>query len=148
MKLSQSGEWETPDSLFASLAKQYGVAPELDAASTVANCKCKEGLYDALEAEWISTSGKKVDVWCNPPHSINGAFVKKAYEQWKKYNINIMMILPANAVSSNYWHQYIEGTAEYHPIKNRIRFLINGQPSEYPSRNAYFVVIFRRGILN
>ena len=144
MKLSQSGNWETPDFLFASLIKQYGIAPELDVACNIANCKCLEGLHDALEEDWISTTGKRVDVWCNPPHSMNRAFVGKAYEQWKKHNINIMMILPANAVSTIYWHKYIEGIAEYHPIKNRIRFLIDGRPSEYPSRNAYLVVIFRK----
>jgi len=54
-----------------------------------------------------------------------------------------MMILPANTVSSQYWHDCIEGIAEYHPIKGRIRFLRDGKPSEYPSRNAYVVVIWR-----
>ncbi len=30
------------------------------------------------------------------------------------------------------------------PIKGRICFLQDGKPSEFLSRNAYFVVIFRR----
>jgi hypothetical protein len=55
-----------------------------------------------------------------------------------------MMILPTNTMSSKYWHECIEGITEYHPIKGRIRFLVDGKPSKHMSRNAYCVVIWRR----
>ncbi len=138
--LSLSDEWETPQELYDYLCETYEIYPKEDVAATKENKKCDNYFtedYSAIDGIWYK------DVWCNPPHSKNEAFVRKAYEQWKLHNINIMMILPANTVSSQYWHDCIEGIAEYHPIKGRIRFLRDGKPSEYPSRNAYVVVIWR-----
>ena len=59
------------------------------------------------------------------------------------------MIIPANTISSNYWHEFIEGNAEYHPIRGRIKFLTpntlgNYEVSDFMSRNAYMCVIFRQ----
>ena len=143
---SLNDNWETPKELFDFLNDRYGLKCTLDVACTRDNCITANRLVmeDALKSEWVT--GIHFDVWCNPPHSKNEAFVRKAYEQWRMNNINIMMILPANTVSSKYWHDCIEGIAEYHPIKGRIRFLRDGKPSEYPSRNAYVVVIWRKRI--
>ena len=54
------------------------------------------------------------------------------------------MIIPANTVSSKFWHNYIEGHAEYYAQpKGRIKFNKNKQPTKYQARNAYMVVIWR-----
>ena len=63
---------------------------------------------------------------------------------YNKNDINIIMLIPANTCSSIYWHDFIEGNAEYHAVKGRIRFLRDGVPSEFMSRNAYMCVIFRK----
>ena len=55
-----------------------------------------------------------------------------------------MMLVPANTVSTVWWHEYVEGIAEYHPVKGRIRFIRDGEPSKFQSRNAYICVIFRK----
>lgn len=138
---SLSDEYETPTSLFDDLCKSYNIEPKLDVACTQENKKCffritKE--ENALNRMW------PYDVWCNPPHTMNEEFVRKAYDQWLKTNINVMMILPANTCSSLYWHQCVQGSAEIHPIKGRIKFLVNGEPSKFPSRNAYICVIWRK----
>lgn len=133
-----SDEYETPDYLIAQLASQYGVFPEMDVACNQLNCKTKLSLMDGLQEEWDLG-----DVWCNPPHSLTKEFVLRADEQWKKHNINIMMIIPANAVTSNYFHQVIDNV-EYYPIKGRITFLVDGKPSSYPARNGYFVILWRK----
>jgi hypothetical protein len=98
-----------------------------------------------LTEKWLSKSPvEKVDVWCNPPHSKNKEFVKQAYDQWVKHNITIMMILPANALCTNYATNWIEPFAEYHPInRSYCKFLKNGQELD-SSRNGYFVVIWRK----
>jgi hypothetical protein len=70
--------------------------------------------------------------------------VEKAYNEWQRNDISIIMLIPANTCSSKYWHDYIEGNAEYHAVKGRIRFLHDGSPSEYVSRNSYMCVIFRK----
>jgi len=141
---SLSDEWVTPDDLYKELCTIYQIHPDLDVACNSDNCKCYEGLFLPFEYEWLGISGSKLDVWCNPPHSKNKQFVKRSYEQWKKHNINIMMILPTNTMSSIYWHDCIEGIAETHPIKGRIRFLYEGKPAKDVSRNAYVCIIWRK----
>lgn len=143
---SLSDEYETPKELFDNLCYQYRISPRLDVCANDLNSKCHWHIpkaLDGLTLSWKTTDGY-VDVWCNPPHSKNEEFVRKAYDQWMKNNMNIIMILPANTCSSLYWHQCIQGNAEIHPIKGRIRFLVNGKPSEFPSRNAYICVIWRK----
>jgi hypothetical protein len=112
--------------------------------ANVENKKCRDlfGVnINGLKCDWTS------DVWCNPPHSMTGDFVKKAYEEWKTHNINILMIVPANTCSSKYWHKYIEGNAKYYAIKGRIRFIHEGKPSEFMSRNAYMCIVFKKKII-
>jgi len=139
--LSLSDEYETPHDIFNSLCTKYNITPMIDVCANVDNKKCSNFFdinTDGLNSNWDD------DVWCNPPHSITGKFVEKAFEEWNKNNINIMMIIPANTCSSKYWHDYIEDNAEYHAIKGRIRFLRDGSPSEHVSRNAYMCIIFRK----
>ena len=141
---SLSDEYETPDSLVAELSKQYGIFPELDAAANRINHKCVRWVVDSLNDDWVS-GNLKDDLWLNPPQTKCKEFVLKANEQWCKHNINIMMIIPANVLTTDYFHQVINNV-EYYPIFGRITFLYNGKPSPYPARNGYFVVIWRKRI--
>jgi phage N-6-adenine-methyltransferase len=146
---SLSDEYETPIELCYRLWDQYNWNPRLDVAANDNNHKCVHWLDDALEQDWLDFDDCtdieiKSDIWCNPPHSLNESFVRKAYLEWIRNDLNIMMIIPTNTMSSKYWHECIEGMAEYHPIKGRIRFLVDGKPSKYASRNAYCVVIWRK----
>jgi len=139
---SLSDEYETPDDMFEQLCNEYGIHPQMDVAATSKNLKCQFHLskfYDALESEW------EYDSWCNPPHSKTKQFVEKAYEQWKKHNIDILMIIPANSLCTNYAFDYIlKKGVEFHPILGRPIFLVDGVPSKFNSRNGYFVVIWRK----
>lgn len=149
-ELSLSDEWETPFELYTHLCEKYNIHPELDVACTIKNKKCRiyyardmedpidGGFMDGLVFNWHS------DVWCNPPHSKNKEFVRKAYDEWVKHNINVLMILPANALCTNYAENWIEPFAEYHPINRRFyKFLYHGEKKD-SSRNGYFVVIWRK----
>jgi len=142
---SLSDEYETPDYLVAELSRQYGIFLDLDVAANHLNHKCKWwhekdfGNSLDIDQDWNTSKG----VWCNPPQTKCKAFVLKADEQWKKHNLNIMMIIPANVLTTNYFAEVIQNV-EYHPIKGRITFLVGGKPSPYPARNGYFVVIWRK----
>jgi len=142
---SLSDEYETPNDVFNLLCLDYVINPELDVAADFTNTKCRIFHGNALETGW--TIGERdpefVDVWCNPPQTKCKEFVLKADEQWKKHNINILMIIPANVLTTNYFANVIDNV-EYHPIKGRITFLVDGKPSPYPARNGYFVVIWRK----
>ena len=142
-ELSLSDEWETPQELYDYLCKQYKIKPELDVACTSDNCITGRMLpVDSLIIDW--NTGDKCDVWCNPPHSKNEAFVRKAFNEWDKHDINIMMILPANSLCTNYAEAYILPFAESHPINRKYcRFLHKGEAKDH-TRNGYFVVIWRK----
>ena len=148
-ELSLSDEWETPDVLYQHLCEKYNIYPEIDVAASFENKKCECFLSEhenALEVDWKDNYfGKEIiDVWCNPPHSKNEEFVKKAYNEWVTQNITIMMILPANALCTNYAENWIEPFAEYHPINRSFcKFLYHGKEKD-SSRNGYFVIIWRK----
>lgn len=145
---SLSDEYETPQEVYDQLCYGYAIFPKLDVAASLANSKCENCIImseDALTNDWITPlESDPVDVWCNPPHSMTEKFVRKAVQQWAKYNMNIMMIIPANSICTKYAKECIEPHAEYHPIFFRPKFLRDGKPSDDPSRNSYFVVIWRK----
>jgi len=146
-KLSDSGEWETPDELYNMLCQKYKLKPSLDVAANEDNCKCVGYLPDYAtlkpDISW-KCNPSVTTIWCNPPHKLNKQFVEKAYYQWEKNNLNIMMILPANSICTNYAEDFILDSAEYYPInRSYCRFLHEGKETA-GSRNGYFVVIWRR----
>ena len=150
-ELSLSGEWETPEVLFDMLNDVYGLNCKLDVCADHWNYKGEFFVTeesDALSQDLILVVEDDiilVDVWCNPPHSKTEQFVKKADEQWKKHNLNIMMIVPANSITAHYFDNIFDNNhATYHRISGRIQFLREGKLSEHPSRNGYFVVIWRK----
>ena len=144
---SLSDEWETPNELFNFLIIKTGIKPKIDVCATYENRKCPahfgfdnfdKTIQDGLNTQWFA------DSWCNPPHSLTGKFVEKAYRENKENNIKILMLIPANTMSSNYFHEYVLNNvrASYFPIKGRIKFLQNGKESKFISRNAYICVVF------
>lgn len=147
-------EYETPPELYFDLCMTYQLKPELDVAANQENSKCKFFLTDGLHKEWMkphsyklrtNTKFKGVDVWCNPPHSLTEQFVKRANQQAIKHNINILMIVPANSICAKYWDEILESPfVEYFRISGRITFYRNRKPSKFPSRNGYFVIIWRK----
>ena len=143
--LFDEDNYETPVYLYAELMETYQIFPKLDIACTPENCLCVHGTeVDSLRYDW-TYRGKTLDVWCNPPHSKIEEFVIQADRQWGKYGMNIMMLIPANAVCAHYFDKiFREERATYHRISGRIRFLEEGYASRYPSRNSYFVVIWHK----
>ena len=134
-------EYETPSRLYCELIKKYGIKPLGDACATEDNRKCIDYFskkLDGLTHDWI------VDMWCNPPHSKTEEFAKKAFREWNKHNINILMIAPANAICAKFFTPIFAYGAEYYRIEGRPRFLQHGKPAPNSSRNAYFTVIMRK----
>ena len=91
-------------------------------------------------------------VFCNPPRSKNGKFVIRALEEWKKLDINIVMLLCWNDLGNKYCNEVREnlfnGKFGYGNL-GKVAFWKDGKPVlnidkktgkyvEYPSRLAYF----------
>ena len=147
-KNSLSDEWETPRGLFQYIVNEIDFVPELDVCAEYGNNKCFK--FYCKEEDGLAHEWKHWNVWCNPPHSQTGKWVKYANEKWQRNNINIVMLIPANTMGSIYFHKYIQNyvtttrLVKYFPLLGRIRFLQNGKESEHKSRNSYIVVVFNK----
>ena len=139
--------YETPRELFRELCIKYGIEPITDVCADSNNSKCVNWITkeeNALLTEWNTTSKAPHDIWANPPGSLQLKFIERAESQYLKHNINILMIVPANCVSTEVWHRLIEDKREYHAVKGRPVFLKNGRKTKFPSRNSYVCIVWRR----
>lgn len=123
----------------------------LDAAATAENALC-ERFFDA-QTDGLSQTWAGQVVWCNPPYSDIGSWVKKA--RWETVHglcPKVVMLLPANRTEQPWWQDYIEpvrdrgrGVATQN-LRRRRKFGKPGHPlGDYPNNSPEFglvVVIF------
>lgn len=160
-KKSKNDNYWTETKWFEELCKKEKLVPLLDVCATNNSTKCYYWIdrkLNALKCDWIINTGKcywkrdgglyfgryyngkkKVVIWCNPPHSKTKEFVLKAHEQWKKFGITILMIVPANSICAKYFDP-IEDNIIYKRISGRPTFLENGRKSKFNARNSYMTV--------
>lgn len=122
--------WETPPLVLADVMKKYDIHPIFDVCATIQNKKFPQYFTpedNGLTKEW------REDFFMNPPYSQINQWMKKAYEQHLKYNVNGLVLVFAKT-SVRWWHEYIEGKAEVHFQKGRIRFLLDGVEPRYCTR--------------
>lgn len=99
----------------------------LDVAAAPHNAKASDYYTrddDGLERPWTGR------VWCNPPYSDCGAWVRKAWAEWGHARTErIVLLLPANRVEQKWWQEHVEPfrdrpgsplTVEFQP--GRMRF--------------------------
>lgn len=105
---------------FDPLNERFGFT--LDVAAAPHNAKC-ERFYsredDGLTQPWHGR------VWCNPPYSDVGAWVRKAWEEWDKHfgPERIVMLLPANRVEQKWWQEMVEPFRDRPKSPLRVEFL-------------------------
>ena len=154
-KESKSNSWWTEYSLFEFLCKTYHFKPNCDIAASEQNSLCDyyyDKKLDALkQTKWkFPRSKKRVKGWLNPPNDKIGKFLLKAYEQYKKFGIMTMMIVPSNVEGTKAWWEAVEDPIDrgekifFKAIKGRPRFLLHGRNYEHGSINSYKVIIFGR----
>jgi phage N-6-adenine-methyltransferase len=89
----------------ASLEARFG-AFTLDVAASVRNAKAPafyDSGQDGLSLPWPGV------VWCNPPYSDCGAWVRKAWSEWRDGTPSrIVMLLPANRTEQAWWQDHVE----------------------------------------
>ena len=78
-------------------------------------------------------------VFCNPPYGRQiGKWVRKSYEESKKPDTVVVMLIPART-DTKYFHDYIYGKAEIRFIRGRLKFGQSKNPAPFPS----MVVVYR-----
>lgn len=124
----------TPQEFFDELSERFG-GFTLDVAAAKHNAKCDDFmdvLDDGLSKIW---QGR---VWCNPPYSDCGAWVRKAWTEWlgalpyertvwwRRQSTApdlIVMLLPANRVEQAWWQDLVEPYRDQPHSPLRVEFL-------------------------
>lgn len=115
----------TDPAFIALLEERFG-AFTLDVAAAEHNAKCEHFIgrdRDGLRANWGSLLGVE-RVWCNPPYSDCGAWVRKAWDQWNAGRPGlIVMLLPANRVEQGWWQDHVEPFRDRPDSPLKVEFL-------------------------
>ncbi|MEO6628104.1 MAG: DNA N-6-adenine-methyltransferase [Aquihabitans sp.] len=105
----------------------------VDVAAAAHNAKCDRFFDVAADGLGQPWAGERV--WCNPPYSAIGPWVRKAWAEHGSAGC-IVMLLPANRTEQGWWRDLVEpfrGRAgsplrtEF--IAGRLRFMAPGQTS-------------------
>jgi site-specific DNA-methyltransferase (adenine-specific) len=89
------------------------------------------GGIDGLAIEWGTRN------FVNPPYSQLKAWCKKAYEEWRKGKL-VVMLIPSRT-DTIAWHSYIMKADEIRFIKGRLKFGGSKNSAPFPSA----IVIFK-----
>ena len=145
---SKSSEWETPQSLYDELNKEFDFI--LDPCATHDNKKCE--LYftekdDGLSKCWFEKIlpacqyyGEEKAVFANPPYGrgVTERWVIKAWLESKQHGITVVMLLPSR--TDQWWFREIclrYGEVRFLP--ERVKFVGAKSGAPFPS----IVVVFR-----
>lgn len=132
---SKTDLWTTPQDFFNNLNDEFNF--NLDPCSTQENAKCEN--YFTIKENGLIQSWGGYNVFCNPPYGREiKKWVEKAYNESKKENTKIVMLIPARTDTS-YFHNYIYNKAkEIRFIRGRLKFGNSKNSAPFPS----MVVIF------
>ena len=126
---SKKDDWTTPPDFFKQLDNEFHFT--LDAASSEENHLCKN--YFTIETDGLSQDWGGHKVFCNPPYGRQiGKWVQKAWEEAKKPNTTIVMLLPART-DTKWFHSYIYHQAKIRFIKGRLKFGGSQNSAPFPS---------------
>lgn len=128
----KSDEWETPPELFEALDAEFHF--DLDPCATPENAKCAR--FFTMEEDGLAQNWGGYRVFCNPPYSNVGQWVKKAAEESMNGAL-VVLLIPART-DTKYFHEYIYHKAEIRFIRGRLRFSGSKGCAPFPS----MVVIF------
>jgi phage N-6-adenine-methyltransferase len=132
---SKTDLWETPQDFFRELDREFHFT--LDPCATPENAKCKK--YYTTEDDGLKQDWQGEIVFCNPPYGKEiKRWVKKCYEESRKPNTTVVMLIPARTDTS-YFHDYIYRKAkEIRFLRGRLKFGGSKNAAPFPS----MVVVF------
>jgi phage N-6-adenine-methyltransferase len=130
---SETPEWETPQTFFAEMDREFGFT--LDVCATPANTKCRAYFTqaeDGLSQPWSGVC------WMNPPYGKQiGRWMKKAFDESQR-GATIVCLVPART-DTRWWHAAVANGAEIRFLQGRLRF--GGMTANAPFPSA--LIVFR-----
>jgi site-specific DNA-methyltransferase (adenine-specific) len=133
-------EYGTPNLQLKKAMMDYDILPFIDVCATPENAKFATFFTikdDALTKEW------RLDFFMNPPYSRVKEFMKYAYNEHIRHNVNGLILTYAKT-DTIWWHEFVENKAEVHFIKGRIKFLRDNQVTQHPAPYPSVWIIFRK----
>ena len=116
---SKNMSWCTPKEFYDRLDEEFHFT--LDPCATHKSAKCPK--YFTKEDDGLSRSWEGESVFCNPPYGREiWRWVKKAYEESRKPNTLVVLLIPARTDTA-YFHEYIFNKAsDIRFLRGRLKF--------------------------
>ncbi len=118
---SGNDNWSTPKDVYDDLDKEFNFDDD----------PCPLGGKGGLDREWGNS------VFVNPPYSQIKDWCKKAYEEYLKGKV-VVMLIPSRT-DTRYWHDYIMKAKEIRFVKGRLKFGGSKTGAPFPSA----IIVFR-----
>ena len=132
---SKTGQWATPQEFYDKLDWRFGPF-NLDPCADSDNAKCTKFFTegdDGLSQNWEGFTS-----FVNPPYGRGiDKWIKKAYEESRKDNTKVVMLIPART-DTKYWHQYVMKADEIHFVRGRLKFGDSENSAPFPSAVIVF----------
>ena len=136
-----SDEWETPQHLYDRLNNEFEF--DYDICASHQNTKVKTFYttkdQNSLDYDWSmllkDENNFEPFIWCNPPYSKIGEFVKKAYEESLK-GCTVVMLIPRRT-DTKYWKENFNKEWSSHLIDLK-RDLTEGFVTNAITKNSLF----------
>ena len=94
--------------------------------------------YFTEEEDGLAQDWKGHTVFVNPPYGrAIGRWLKKGYEESKKHNTLVVMLLPSRT-DTKWWHDYVMKAKEIHLLRGRLKFGSSTNAAPFPSAGAVF----------
>jgi len=119
-------DWKTPIKLYEELDKEFHF--DFDPCPSLKKITWED---HGLAIEWGKCN------FVNPPYSDIKRWVAKAYREWEKGKI-VVMLIPSRTDTS-WWHDFIMKATEIRFIRGRLKF--NDEKGRAPFPSA--IIIFR-----
>ena len=131
---SETGEWDTPQTFFDKLNKQFQFT--LDPCASPTSAKCDK--YFTIEEDGLAQDWGGHTVFVNPPYGRGiGAWLEKGYHESKKHNTIVVMLIPSRT-DTKWWHDYVMKAKEVHLVRGRLKFGSSDNAAPFPSAVAIF----------
>lgn len=141
---SKTGQWATPCEFFEKLDWRFGPF-DLDPCASEGNAKCAN--FFTEEDDGLTKSWEGFVSFVNPPYGRGiEKWIKKAYEESRKENTKVVMLIPART-DTKYWHKYVMKADEIYFVKGRLKFGDSENSAPFPSAVVVFDGSYQRQIL-
>lgn len=131
---SATDNWATPQKFFAECELEFGKF-DLDPCATAENAKAPRFFTkdeNGLDKTWFGR------VWMNPPYGRTiGDWMRKAYQEAKNGNAEIVVCLVPSRTDTAWWHDYAaRGYVRF--IRGRLKFGNAKTSAPFPSALVIF----------